>query len=89
MKDVCAWAAVNDEMWVQFAEQLGDASLQNISLVAAMQPADIKEAIEAAITGVVASGSASRASVCWAAWWRRRRSTHSESQSRTCAGSSV
>ena len=54
MKDVCAWAAVSDEMWVQFAEQLGDASLQNISLVAAMQPDDIKEAIEAAITGVVA-----------------------------------
>ena len=54
MTDVCAWAAVSDEMWVQFAEQLGDASLQNISLVAAMQPDDIKEAIEAAITGVVA-----------------------------------
>ena len=26
MKDVCTWAAVSDEMWVQFAEQLGDAS---------------------------------------------------------------
>ena len=50
MKDVCTWAAVSDEMWVQFAEQLGDASLQNISLVAAMQPDDIKEAI----AGVVA-----------------------------------
>ena len=54
MKDVCTWAAVSDEMWVHFAEQLGDASLQNISLVAAMQPDDIKEAIEVAITGVVA-----------------------------------
>ena len=33
---------------------MGDASLQNISLVSAMQPDDIKEAIEAAITGIVA-----------------------------------
>ena len=24
-KDVCTWAAVSYEMWVQFAEQLGDA----------------------------------------------------------------
>ena len=54
MKDVCSWAAVDDDLWVKFAEQLGDASLQNISLVAAVQPTDIKEAVEAAITGVVA-----------------------------------
>ena len=40
-------------MWNQFAGALGDASLQNLSLFASMQPADIKEAIEATTTGVV------------------------------------
>ena len=54
MLDVCAWAAVDDEMWLQFAGKLGDTSLQNISLVAALHPADVKEAIEAATPGVVA-----------------------------------
>ena len=41
MKDVCVWAAVDDEMWNVFAGALGDASLQNLSLLASMQLADI------------------------------------------------
>ena len=47
VKDVCLWAALDDEMWNVFAGALGDASLQNLSLLASIQPADIKEAIEA------------------------------------------
>ena len=34
-------------MWGQFAKNLGGESLDNMSLLAALQPADIKEAIEA------------------------------------------
>ena len=50
---VCVWAAVDDEIWNQFAGGLGDVSLQNLSLFASMQPGDIKEAIEATALGVV------------------------------------
>ena len=53
VKDVCVWAAVDDEMWNQFAGALGDASLQILSLLASMQPGDIKEAIEASASGAV------------------------------------
>ena len=53
VKDVCVWAAVDDEMWNQFAGALRDASLQNLSLLASMQPGDIKEAIEASASGAV------------------------------------
>ena len=34
-------------MWAQFAKQLGDEMLDNVSLLAALQPSDIKEAVEA------------------------------------------
>ena len=40
-------------MWNQFAGALGDATLQNLSSLASMQPGDIKEAIEASATGAV------------------------------------
>ena len=53
VKDVCVWGAVDDEMWNVFAGAQGDASLQNLSLLASMQPADIEEAIEATTTGAV------------------------------------
>ena len=53
VKDVCGWAAVDDALWEQFAGHLGDVSLQNISLLASMQPADIQEAIMATSTGAV------------------------------------
>ena len=45
--DLC-WAGVDDDLWVQFAGQLGDESLQNISLLASLQPADVKQACAAA-----------------------------------------
>ena len=77
MKDVCAWAAVNDERW----------SLQNISLVAAVQPTDIKEAIEAAITGVVARTKLrlvyAAGSLVWTLWMLRR---HCRQQSQCVLG---
>ena len=47
------WGAVDDAVWEQFAGRLGDASLQNISLLASTQPADIQEAIMATSTGAV------------------------------------
>ena len=34
-------------MWAQFTKQLGDEMLDNVSLLAALQPSDIKEAVEA------------------------------------------
>ena len=40
-------------MWKVFAGALGDTSLQNLNLLASMQQADIKEAIEATTTGEV------------------------------------
>ena len=50
----CGWAAVDGALWEQFAGHLGDdASLQNIGLLASMQPADIQEAIMATTTGAV------------------------------------
>ena len=42
MKEVCGWAPVDETLWQEFAGLLGDASLQNISLLAT-QPADTKE----------------------------------------------
>ena len=47
LKDIRAWAEVDDEIWVKFASNLGDSALDNISLLSALQPADVKEAIEA------------------------------------------
>ena len=47
LKDIRAWAAVDDEIWLKFASNLGDSALDNISLLSALQPTDVKEAIEA------------------------------------------
>ena len=47
VKDVCGW------LWEQFAGHLGDVSLQNISLLASMQPTGIQEAIMATSAGAV------------------------------------
>ena len=44
-----AWT-VDDSTWTQFAGQLGDASLQNISLLVSLQPMDVKQAC-AAVSG--------------------------------------
>ena len=48
LKEVCSWAGVDEASWARFAGQLGDSSLQNISLLASLQPMDVKEACEAA-----------------------------------------
>ena len=47
LKEVRSWAAVDNSLWSQFAKTLGDEALDNVSLLAALQPADIKEAVEA------------------------------------------
>ena len=47
LKDIRVWAAIDDENWIQFAQNLGDSALDNISLLSALQPADVKEAIKA------------------------------------------
>ena len=47
LKDIRGWAPIDDEIWVQFAKNWGDSALDNISLLSALQPADVKEAIEA------------------------------------------
>ena len=46
LKEVRSWAAVDELLWLQFAKALGDEALDNVSLLAALQPADIKEAVE-------------------------------------------
>ena len=51
LKEVHSWAAVDDSL-SQFANTLGDEALDNVSLLAALQPADIKEAVEA-VQGIV------------------------------------
>ena len=47
LKEVRSWAAVDESLWSQFAKALGDDALDNVSLLAALQPTDVKEAIEA------------------------------------------
>ena len=46
LKEVRSWAAVDESLWLQFAKALGDEALDNVSLLAALQPTDVKEAIE-------------------------------------------
>ena len=38
---------MDDALWAQFAKQLGDQDFDNVSLMAALQRSDIKEAVEA------------------------------------------
>ena len=47
LKEVCNWVGVDDSTGTQFAGQLGDESLQNISLLASLQPMDVKQACKA------------------------------------------
>ena len=37
LKDIRMWAAVDDENWVQSAQNLGDSALDNNSLLSALQ----------------------------------------------------
>ena len=47
LTEVRKWAAVDDALWAQFAHQLGDEKFDNVSLMTALQPSDIKDAVEA------------------------------------------
>ena len=48
LTEVRKWAAVDDDaLWAQFAHQLGDEKFDNVSIMAALQTSDIKEAVEA------------------------------------------
>ena len=47
LTEVRKWAAVDDALWAQFAHQLGHEKFDYVSLMAALQPSDIKEAVEA------------------------------------------
>ena len=68
VKDICLLAAVDDELWEQFAGSWWDAALQNISLLASMQPSDIQEAITA--MGASAVGRTRLRMVHATAWYK-------------------
>ena len=48
LTEIRHWAAVDDALWAHFAKQLGDQDFDKVSLMAALQPSEIKEAVEAA-----------------------------------------
>ena len=53
MAAICAWGALNEDEWKLVAVALGDADFKNISLFAAMQPADIRDAIGKANLSII------------------------------------